>query len=79
MMWTSDRKLYYNNDFVGVDPQKVSNLIGMLEWLEANECRGICKKWWPDRTVMYAFPYKELICKTLDNNTDDEPRMSRGW
>ncbi|CAM6112931.1 unnamed protein product [Calypogeia fissa] len=75
MMWTSGRELYYNNDFVVKDPQKVSNLIGMLEWLEANECRGICKKWWPDRTVMYAFPYKELICKTLDNNTEDEPRL----
>ncbi|CAM6099631.1 unnamed protein product [Calypogeia fissa] len=74
MRWTTDQELYYNNHFEVEDPQKISNLIGMLQWLQANQCLGICKKWL-DRTVMQAFPYKELICKTLDDNTDDEPRL----
>ncbi|CAM6099624.1 unnamed protein product [Calypogeia fissa] len=71
--WKTDNALFYYNRFVVQDPRKISNLIGMLIWLKENKWQGICKKWWPEKTVMHAFPFKELICKTLDKDKYHEP------
>ncbi|CAM6112971.1 unnamed protein product [Calypogeia fissa] len=70
--WKTDDVLFYSNRFVVQDPRKISNLIGMLIWLKENKWQGICK-WWPEKTVMHAFPFKELICKTLDKDKYHEP------